>query len=516
MPGPKGLTARHVGELACELEALLGGASVQAVQAHPPRDLFLICVPGTQATPGVPRAAATESDGRILRLRFSAEPGLARFHLQLGRIQRHKGPVSPFFQRVERAWTGARDLHLAQVGDDRILRVTARGESAPVELVLELTGRQPNLLFLEGQRIAARLIEPRSKSHALERLGVGADYAAPAGGSPPASPPLAESLSSPEKPTSDLADRAPLSWLVEVTLGREASELHENSERAELQRRLERRIRSSGDLLRGLEERARQADRAERVRHDGELLNAHLGKIQRGMPSITLDDAFLPDAPRRTIPLDPGLSPRRNVEKLFARYKKLKRAAERVPEEIELARVQLERAEDYLDRLEEGSEEPAQLEAEAIARGVLQTRQDPRKKQQAPRRPYLIFKSARGTEIRVGRTAADNDTLTFKESRGNDLWLHTADSPGSHVILRLEKAAQPDPEDTLDAALLAAHFSPLRGAMKIDVHVARRKEVKKPKRAKPGLVLLSGGKTLHVRADPERLKRLLDTRRGPP
>ena len=392
------------------------------------------------------------------------------------------------------------------------------GPGSELTLVLELTGRHPNLLFLRDGEILARLIEPRSRGGSFERLRIGASYQPPRGGEPPPSPPLLEALAlpgeSPERP-GPLAALAPLSRRVEDTLGARAVALHEDGERSELLRRLERRVKSSGDLIRGLEERARQAERAERVRQDGELLNAHLGEVRRGMGEITLPDAFHPDAPPRTLTLDPGLNPRRNVEKLFARYKKLKRAAERVPEEIERARLQLRRAEDFLERVEAGDETPSELEEKAIAEGVLLPRQDPRKKRPARRLPYLIFRSERGSEIRVGRTAADNDMLTFKESRGNDLWLHTADSPGSHVILRLEKGAEPDPQDTLAAALLAAHFSPLRGAARVDVHVARRKEVKKPRKAKAGLVVLSGGKTLHVRADPERLERLLKTRRGP-
>ena len=509
-----GLSARHVGELTAELEPLLGGYRVQAVQPHPPRDLLLICIPGD---------ALHDAEGPIRRLRLSAEPGLSRFHLQLSRLQRHKGSVSPFYQQVQKSFEGARALAFEHLGGDRLLAVRARPkEGAPgteLALVLELTGRHPNLLLLRDGEIVARLIEPRSKSGSSERLAVGARYAPPTGGTPPASPPLLEALvvegAAGGEHYGELAERAPLSRRVEETLGIQAVALYENSERADLVRRFERRVKGTADLIRGLEERARQADRAERVRQDGELLNAHLGEIERGMKEITLPDAFQPDAPPRTLALDPGLNARRNVEKFFARYKKLKRSAERVPEEIELARVQLQRAEDFLERIESGDEELATLEEQAIAEGVLLPKQDPKKKRQAPRKPYLSFRSGRGAEIRVGRTAADNDTLTFKESRGNDLWLHTADSPGSHVILRLEKGAQPDPEDTLDAALLAAHFSPLRGAAKVDVHVARRKEVKKPRKAKAGLVVLSGGKTLHVRLDPPRLERLLKTRRGP-
>ena len=134
----------------------------------------------------------------------------------------------------------------------------------------------------------------------------------------------------------------------------------------------------------------------------------------------------------------------------------------------------------------------------------------------AARLPYLRFAALKGSEIRVGRSARDNDRLTFREARGNDLWLHTADSPGSHVVLRLEKGHEPDDEELLDAAHLAVHFSPLRGAPRVDVHVARQKEVHKPRKAPAGLVTLSGGKVLRLRVEPARLARVLATRRGQP
>ena len=144
---------------------------------------------------------------------------------------------------------------------------------------------------------------------------------------------------------------------------------------------------------------------------------------------------------------------------------------------------------------------------------------DPRRrKAPAPRLPYRTFEGVKGTEIRVGRTARDNDALSLKLCNGNDLWLHTADAPGSHVVLRTSvnargkgkgKSPEADPEELLDAAHLAVHFSPLRGAEKADVHVCPCKQVHKPKGAKPGLVTLSGGRTLQVRLEPERLDRLL-------
>lgn len=503
-----GLSARHIGELVSELEPLLRGTRVQAVAAHPPRDLFFVLLP-------------SGSDERILRLRLSAEAGLARLHLQIERIHRHAGASSPFFAAVEEAFTGASDFHLEQLAGDRIVAVRARRppprDGARASLILELTGRHPNFLLLDaGGRIAARLIEPGAKSRSFERLAVGATYAPPGGRTPPPGEDLLSCFPRPPDGPSDLAGRAPLSWTVESSLGREAFERHAEAESAELRRRLERRRRGAADLVRGLKERARQADRAERVRQDGELLNAHITEVRRGMAEITLPDSFLAEAPPRTIQLDEGLNPRRNVEKLFARYRKLKRSAERLPEELALAEATLDRIEDFFQRMQEGSRGCAELEEEALGCGVLLPKQETHKKtRREPRRPYLIFRSARGAEIRVGRSAADNDALTFHQSRGNDLWLHTSDAPGSHVILRLEKGQEPDPQDTLDAAHLAAHFSPLRGAGKIDVHVARRKDVRKPRGAKPGLVVLSAGKTLRVRVDAERLRRLLETRRGP-
>ncbi len=83
------------------------------------------------------------------------------------------------------------------------------------------------------------------------------------------------------------------------------------------------------------------------------------------------------------------------------------------------------------------------------------------------------------------------------------------------LLAGVASGQEPDPEDVLDAAHLAVHFSPLRGTRRTDVHVAHCKEVKKPRRAPPGLVTLSGGRIRVVRVDEERLARLLDARAGP-
>jgi predicted ribosome quality control (RQC) complex YloA/Tae2 family protein len=367
--------------------------------------------------------------------------------------------------------------------------------------------------------VLARLVEPPARSAA--RLAPLAAYAPPPpppqrpGDARPAEPALAERVS-PATDAGPSARRAPLSARVEAALGTLSDERFAEEARRELERRLERRLVSARGLVQGLEQRAAAAAAAERVRMDADLLLAHLASVPRGAREVEVPDSFTDGSPPRRIALDPGIAPRRNAEKLFARYKKLVRTLARLPEELRIARENAAALEALLARLP--AADPGALEAEAVAAGLLQPAQEaPRAGKPVrpePRLPYLRFRGLRGSEIRVGRNARDNDQLTFRAARGNDLWLHTADSPGSHVVLPLAKGAEPDPEELLDAAHLAVHFSPLRGAPRADVHVARRKEVHKPRKAPAGLVTLSGGKTMRLRVEPARLERLLSARHG--
>ncbi len=487
-----------------ELVPLAIGARIRAVDPLPPRDLLLVLEPG--ALP-------------LRRLRLSADPQAARIHLQIAPVKRHEGPSDPFFARVRAALEGA-ELHgLEQLREDRVVRFSTRRAGRPgATLIAELTGRHANLVLLdEHDRIAQALVRPASGSAAGRRLAPGTTYELPPGKKPDADPgpSLADCLAAPAEPP-PLAQLVPLSARVEAALGQVARTRYDAEARRELVRRLERRLQGARALVAGLRERERACGEAERVLHDGELLLAHLARLSRGMSEAVLPDDFQPGSPPRTIPLDPGLTPRRNAEKLFARHRKLRRTLEHLPEELALAGALEARLAELLERAASSDSDPAALEGQAIEAGVLAPKRErPGRAPAKPRLPYLRFRGAGGSEIRVGRTAPDNDRLTFRESRGNDLWLHTADAPGSHVVLRLEPGAEPAGEEVLDAAHLAVHFSPLRGAARADVHVARCKEVHKPRKVPPGLVTLSGGKVLRVRLEPARLERLLASRARP-
>lgn len=497
-----------MGELVEELAPLVRGARVKDVQALPPRDVLLVLEP--------------EGRDGVLRLRLSANPDGPRLHLVHGRIWRHKGPEGPFFRTLAEELSGARLRELRQVGGDRLVALDLKGDGGPRELVLELAGRQANLVLVGGNgKVLALLAPVPGRKGEPPRLQEGGEYLPPGGAARPPrtpAPPLVEVIAAPDEPApGPWAEEAPLSWRIEAVLGEDTEDRRRERLLKTLRDRAGKRLSRARALVKGLEERAEASRSSERVLQDGELLKANLDSVSRGMESVELADWYTDGAPPRRIALDPKRTPQENVQRLFDRYHKLERAAATVAEELARARARVS----ALDRLVESAAaedaDPEALQAEAVQAGILDPPQvaDPRKrKPPAPRLPYRAFRARDGSEIRVGRTAKDNDTLTFRHARGNDLWLHTADCPGSHVILRTERGVEPDPEAILDAALLAMHFSPARDHGGAPIHVARRKEVHKPRGAKAGLVTLSGGRILQIRAQQERLEGLLRSARG--
>ena len=507
------LTAENVGELVREIAPLVVGLTCREIVARPPRDVLLSFV-----------TAANLDGPPVWRVLVAADGDAPRLHVQRGRFERHDGPLGPFFRRLANELKDCTLRALTQVAGDRIVCFEFKGDE-PRTLIAELVGRHSNLVLLgAGERVLDMLVPPPSDK-VDARLIVGKPYAPPPGRAVKSASPaaaLSAKFTLPKAPLPlrkhETENAAPLSWLVENALGAQADEARVARERRELVERLERRHKNARSLVFGMEARLTASLEAERVQQDGELLKSSLGQVKRGAKFIEVADFFDAENKLRPVVLDPKLSPHENLERIFAKAKKLERSGALVAEEIVFAREKLARVEEHLAAARADDADIAALTASALKAGILddQQRAAPKKRAApAPRVPYKTFQAVNGSEIRVGRTARDNDDLTFRHANGNDMWLHTADTPGSHVILRLARAGEPDPEEVLDAAHLAAHFSPLAGSRTARVHMARRKEVHKPRGAKAGLVTLSGGKILDVRMQPERLKRLLGTHRAP-
>ncbi|HSJ63208.1 MAG TPA: NFACT RNA binding domain-containing protein, partial [Gemmatimonadaceae bacterium] len=187
-------------------------------------------------------------------------------------------------------------------------------------------------------------------------------------------------------------------------------------------------------------------------------------------PSLTL-----PDGTPFALSSRPTDSAPAVAERLYARARAMVRARATLPERI--ARLEAALAAPVPDR-------PVREDASA---------------QGEPRRSYKRFTSGGGLEIRVGRSAKDNDALTFHDSSPDDVWLHARGASGSHVVLRWTRAERPPAADLEEAALLAAWHSRARGSTVVPVDWTRRRYVRKPRGAAPGSVMVARAETVFVR-----------------
>ena len=165
---------------------------------------------------------------------------------------------------------------------------------------------------------------------------------------------------------------------------------------------------------------------------------------------------------------------------------------------------------DPADPLEQSPALEALWEAAAGAGVSPRPAQEVGKQELQVAQPFRTFYGSRGERILVGRSAKDNDALTFRVARGRDIWLHARDVSGSHVIIPMEKKASVSSHTLLDAAHLALHFSKARGETSGDVQWTERKHVRRVPGAGPGRVTVAAGRTLRVRVEPERIAALYE------
>jgi len=316
----------------------------------------------------------------------------------------------------------------------------------------------------------------------------------------------------PATETVALGDAPPLEAreaLVRDALARE-EEAGVAARRRELVARLRSRVQKLRRTLSAVEEDAARAVRAGAERARAELLLPVASRLPRGAREARVPDWSRLDEEGRPaevpIALDPALSAAENAQRWLRRAKRYQAAAERIESRRVEVREELSRAESLLSRAESAQDagQLAAVEAEAPAAAP------GRKTQAATRLPYRKFISQSGAPILVGRSARENDTLTLRVARGNDLWLHARGMQGAHVLVP-GPGESPDPRTLGDAALLAAHFSSARGQEGVEVAWTRCKHVRKTKGSAPGSVTVTQEKVLRVRLDEDRLAALLRT-----
>jgi predicted ribosome quality control (RQC) complex YloA/Tae2 family protein len=478
------------------------------------------------------------SGGRFLFL--SAEPSSPRLHLVERRVrdlEREAVAPSNFALALRKQLGGALLRSLTKDEGERVVRFRfeaqdAAGAPHARTLVAQLTGRTSNLFLLDAD---SRVIDSLRPARG-EGQEAGETYRPPERGP--------HARASAEPPAVERGAHASLSAALEEHFGRLerardfASRV--SAHRARLRREIERRRKLERNLAADM---LAHGD-AEAHKRAGDLLLANLTTAERAGGRVRLTDYFADDAPTVEIEVDENSTLQEEAARRFAQYTRSKRAAQEVARRRDELRAELLPLEAQLAELDRGAgardeaaladfDGRASVGRKPSARGNKAGgaraqgspgSPKPQGAQQGSAAPGGVrpqkaqggrgragaggarvpgarrYLSSDGYEILVGRAARDNDQLTFKVARSNDLWLHAADYPGSHVIVRNRGGRDAEiPQRTVhEAAQLAAHFSHAKHDAKVAVNYAPRKFISKPKGAAPGLVRMSSFRTLVV------------------
>jgi len=459
-------------------------------------------------------------------LLLSVDPSLPRMHLIKRRVrdlEKQSLPLGQFALALRKGLSSATLTVLIKDPEDRIVRfrflaIDELGQEYERTLVAQLTGRSANLFLLD----AADVITHRARSaHVRTVCGsgrlisgqeIGELYRAPSTTSPHRplknDRDLIEMIRGGKFPSaSEAADSYFTSVLSEREFDAKAS-----AARSSLRKRISRQQK----LLQQLQNDLATHAGAERHKRIGDLLLANLGTARREGRRVSLIDYFADHAPAIEVEIDERLTLPEEASRRFELYSRSKRAVSQINSRMAIARGELDKLksrERTLEEIVKKRDEAAldqwsappvsspfgkgRVRERSLAGGSpISSAQHKSSRVKIPGvRRYI---SSDGLELLVGRAAKDNDHLTFKVAKPNDLWLHAADYGGSHVVVRNPTRKDIPHRTIIEAAQLAAHFSQARKDPKVDVRYTQRKFLSKPKGAAPGLVRLSRFKNMTV------------------
>ena len=292
-----------------------------------------------------------------------------------------------------------------------------------------------------------------------------------------------------------------LSQLLDIYYKDKAERDRVKQQASELIRRVENELQKNRQKLKKQEKELLATENAEEFRQKGELLTTFLHQVPNDQDQVILENYYTNQP--ITIALDKALTPNQNAQRYFKRYQKLKEAVKYLTDLIEETKatiLYLESVETVLNQA--GLDEIAEIREELIQTGFIRRRQ--REKIQKRQKPEQYLASDGKTIIFVGRNNLQNEELTFKMARKEELWFHAKDIPGSHVVI--SGNLNPTDEVKTDAAELAAYFSKGRLSNLVQVDMIEVKKLNKPTGGKPGFVTYTGQKTLRVTPDPEKIQ----------
>ena len=505
------------------------------------------------------------SNRKSLKLLLSAHSVFGRVQLTETTFENPAIP-NTFIMVMRKYLQGAVIEAIQQVENDRILEISVSnkneiGDSVAVTLVIEIMGKHSNIILLDkasGKIIEAikhvgfsqnsyRTILPGSTYVAppqtgslnpftmgdeklfqilqteeiepkrLQQIfqGLGRDTATELSGrlttdklktfraffASPTQPSLTEKSFSALLFSDSKTQLSTLSELLDTFYKDKAERDRVNQQASELIRRVENELEKNRKKLGKQEEELLATENAEEFRQKGELLTTFLHQVPNDQDQVELDNYYTGE--KILITLDKALTPNQNAQRYFKRYQKLKEAVKHLTSLIEETRNTILYLESVETALAQASlSEIAEIREELIQTGFIRRRQ--REKIQKRKKPEKYLATDGQTIILVGRNNLQNDELTFKIAKKDELWFHAKDIPGSHVVITGN--LQPSDEVKTDAAELAAYFSKARLSNLVQVDMIEIKKLNKPTGGKPGFVTYTGQKTLRVTPDAEKIK----------
>ena len=425
----------------------------------------------------------------------SIEPSAPRLYLIQRRLRdlesQSKNP-SPFILLLRNKLANAVLEKIEKEEGERIIRFAFSayneiGVPAEYALVFQLTGRSANLFLLDANDFIIDALR--------ENSGAGQEVAEKY------APPLrtGESIQKRDEEFFQQGDFQTLSEALDAYFQELESEKAFQAKAKAAQSKIVQEIKRREKLKKKLEQDLANHGDAETWKRFGDLILANLATAKRADGKVFVTDFYDEKLPTVEIEADENLSLTEAAEKFFKKYTKARNALEEISKRLEILGLEIEKLKIDNERLSKAIREKDEDVLSEFS-GEKQDKKTPKSKEKqtenfAGARRYV---SSDDFEILVGKGAKDNDFLTFRVAKSSDLWLHAADYPGSHVVVKNPNRKEIPLKTLIEAAQIAAFFSQAKTQSKVAVHYTQKKFVNKPKGAAAGLVSLASFKTLFV------------------
>lgn len=433
------------------------------------------------------------SDSRYLYI--SIEPSAPRIYLikrRLRDLERNAKNPAPFLLLLRKKLSNAILQSIQKTENERILRFDFSatdeiGQADIFALIVQLTGRSANLFLLDKNDF----IIDSSRENSGEGQLIGQKFAPPFREVEKRSKEEEEIFSSGE--FESLSEALDVFYLEKET--ENAFKVKANAARSRLNQELKKHEKQVKNLNSDLAKHGN----AERWKHFGDLILANLADAVRIDNKVLVIDYFDENLPTLEIEIDENDELTQAAEKFFKKYTKARNAKEEIAKRLADLELQIANYELRINELESAiAEKDEAVLDELLGEKIEKISTKSKGKANETVKGARKFISSEGFEILVGKGSKDNDFLTFRVAKSSDFWLHAADYPGSHVIVRNPNRGEIPQKTLLEAAQIAAFYSHAREQPKVAVHYTQKKFVNKPKGAALGLVSLASFKTILV------------------